>query len=120
MIVHLVLFRPKADLTAEGSAGLATAMSRALHAIPALRRARVGRRVTLGRPYEALMRTHYSHAAMLEFDDLGGLRAYLEHPAHNEVASRFFDAFEEALIYDFELREGEEGIAALRAEIVES
>ena len=58
------------------------------------------------------MRTHYSHAALLEFDDVAGLRAYLEHPAHQELASRFFEAFEEALIYDFEVKDGEAGIAA--------
>lgn len=62
------------------------------------------------------MRTHYSHVAILEFDDVAGLQAYLEHPAHQQLASRFFEAFEEALMYDFELREGEEGIAALAGE----
>jgi Stress responsive A/B Barrel Domain len=60
----------------------------------------------LDRPYEALMRSHYSHAAVLEFDDIAGLRAYLDHPAHTQLASRFFESFEEALIYDYELEEG--------------
>jgi hypothetical protein len=65
----------------------------------------VGRRVTIGRPYETLMRTDYSHAALLEFDDVAGLRAYLEHPAHQELAHRFFESFEEALLYDYEVEE---------------
>ena len=55
------------------------------------------------RPYELLMRTDYSHAAILEFDDLDGLKAYLEHPAHASLAEQFFSAFEDGLCYDFEL-----------------
>ena len=44
------------------------------------------------------MREDYTHAAILEFDDLDGLTAYLEHPAHAELASRFFECFEQALM----------------------
>ena len=113
MIAHLVLFRPRADLPASARDTLVGALSAALGQIGSIRRARFGTRVTHGRPYEALMRTNYSHAAILEFDDLAGLRAYLEHPAHQQLASRFFEAFEEALMYDFELKDGPEGISAL-------
>jgi hypothetical protein len=60
------------------------------------------------------MVTQYDYAALLEFDDAAGLLAYLEHPAHQELGERFFSAFEEALMYDFELREGTDGIATLR------
>jgi stress responsive alpha/beta barrel protein len=116
VIVHLVLFRPRADLPASSRDTLVAALSATLQQIGSIRRARFGWRVTHGRPYEALMRTDYSHAAILEFDDAAGLQAYLEHPAHQQLASRFFEAFEEALMYDFELREGEEGIAALAGE----
>lgn len=119
MIAHLVLFRPRRDLTPESQAGLADALSAALQAIPAIRRARVGRRVSVGRPYEAMMPTDYSHAALLEFDDLDGLRSYLEHPEHEQLASRFFDAFEEALIYDYELLEGDDGVDSIRKARVE-
>ena len=106
MIVHLVLFRPRPDLTADQRAALASSFEAALHAIPAIRRARVGQRVLLGRAYEALMRSDYPYAAVIEFDDETGLRAYLDHPAHEELAARFFESFEDALIYDFELQEG--------------
>jgi hypothetical protein len=106
MIAHLVLFRPKASLSEEDRHGLADALATAIREIPSIRRARVGTRVTHGRPYELLMRTHYSHAAILEFDDLDGLRAYLDHPAHEALAASFFAAFEEGLFYDFELGEG--------------
>jgi hypothetical protein len=106
VIVHLVLFRPRAELPADARAALLDAMRTALRDIPSIRRASVGRRVTLDRPYESLMRTNYSHAALLEFDDVAGLRAYLDHPAHVQLASRFFESFEEALMYDYELEEG--------------
>jgi hypothetical protein len=113
MLVHLVLFRPRTDLDPAGRQRLADALSTALRQIPFVRRVRVGRRVTHGRPYEQLMRSDYSHVAMLEFDDVAGLKMYLEHPAHEQLAMRFFDAFEEALMYDYDVADGEEGIRAV-------
>ena len=105
MIAHLVLFKPKADLSPADREALAGALMAAAKQIPSVRRVRVGRRVTHGRPYEQLMRIDYTHAAILEFDDLDGLQAYLRHPAHEELARRFFLSFEEGLFYDYELTE---------------
>ena len=105
MIAHIVLFRPRADLTDEARDALAGAFEAALHQIPTIRRACVGRRVLHGRAYETLMREDYQYAAVIEFDDLAGLTAYLQHPSHEHLASRFFAAFEQALIYDFELKD---------------
>ena len=113
MTVHLVLFRPRTLLTGEQRAALASAFELALRDIPAIRQARVGRRVMVGRPYEQLMRNDYPYAAIIEFDDREGLRAYLDHPAHQQLAARFFDSFEDALIYDFELHDGTAALASL-------
>ena len=113
MITHLVLFRPRPDLTANDRRALADALVAALREIPSIRRAQVGRRVTHGRPYEALMRVNYEYAAVLEFDDLAGLKSYLEHPAHDALAGRFFESVADALMYDFELTEGKGGLDAL-------
>lgn len=113
MITHLVLFRPRADLSASQRRELADALSTAIRDIPSVRRARVGRRVTHGRAYEQLMRVNYEYAAVLEFDNLDGLKAYLAHPAHEALAARFFEAFEEALMYDYDLNEGSDAVAAL-------
>ena len=112
MIRHLVLFRPRAGLSADERSGLAAALRGAIKAIPSIRRARVGRRVTHGRPYEQQMQVDYEYAAMLDFDDLGGLKMYLEHPAHEALATRFFTVLDESLIYDFEFEEGD-GLASL-------
>ena len=113
MIVHAVLFRPRPDLTAEQRASLVDAFSAALREISVIRRSSVGERITHGRGYERLMRTNYSHAAFLEFDDVAGLRAYLEHPAHERLGQLFFETFEEALMYDFETKDGLEGVETL-------
>jgi hypothetical protein len=113
MIAHLILFRPRATLSDDERRGLADALVGALQAIPSIRRARVGRRVTHGRPYESLMRVDYTYAAVLEFDDVAGLKAYLEHPVHEALGNRFFETFEEALMYDFELKEGAEAVREL-------
>lgn len=113
MITHLVLFRPRAGLAASDRQRLADALRVAVMTIPSVRHVRVGRRVTHGRPYEQLMRTDYTHAAVIEFDDLAGLQAYLSHPAHDVLAARFFEAFDAALMYDYDLKDGVEGIDAL-------
>lgn len=113
MIAHVVLFRPRRDLPAEARQALVAAFEGALREIALIRRARVGRRLVLGQPYDALMRVDYPYIALLEFDDHAALAAYLEHPAHEQLAARFFGSFEEALIYDFELWEGTAGLETL-------
>ena len=109
----MVLFRPRAGLTRDERTALVEAFSRALRDIPGIRRANIGRRVRHGRPYEDLMEEDYEFAAVLEFDDLGGLTQYLRHPAHEELGNRFFASFERALIYDFEMSAGASGLTGL-------
>jgi hypothetical protein len=111
LISHVVLFRPKPHLSVGERGALVNAFSRALREIPSVRGSRVGRRVTHGRGYEQLMRENYEYLAVLEFDDVAGLKAYLEHPVHKELAEQFFSAFEVALMYDYEI--SEEGLAAI-------
>ena len=113
MIVHVVLFRPRAGLSPEQRARLSEVFLTAIGTIPSIRRARVGRRVTHGRGYETLMTADYSHAAILEFDDMAALGAYLNHPAHEQLGALFFETFEQALMYDYELRDGADGVASL-------
>ena len=113
MITHIVFFRPRAGLLPQERHDLIDTLRTALDAIPSIRRARVGRRVTLGRPYEQLMRVDFEFAALLAFEEVAGLTAYLEHPAHEALATRFFKVVDEALLYDFELREGADGLANL-------
>ena len=113
MITHVVLLRLRAGLSADERAGLSDALRAAIQTIPSIRRVRVGRRVTHGRPYEQSMRVAYDYAALLDFDDMAGLQAYLEHPAHDALATRFFQVLDEGLMYDFDLEEGEKGLDSL-------
>lgn len=114
MIAHVLLFQLKAGLTEETREGLAEALSRAVHEIPAIRRARLGSRVIVGRSYEQVMTADYPFAAILEFEDVTALKAYLDDPVHEQLAQRFFACIEHALMYDFELWESDEGIRRIR------
>jgi hypothetical protein len=113
VLAHVVLFRLRAGLTRDQRTALVVAFSDALRNIPEVRRARIGRRVVHGRAYEHLMNEDYEFAALLEFDDLGALTQYLQHPAHDDLGRQFFDSFEAALIYDYEMSEGVSGLAGL-------
>ncbi|MGE3276036.1 MAG: Dabb family protein [Vicinamibacterales bacterium] len=100
---HIVLLRPRQGLSAEDRDRLFTALEHALVNIPMILRARVGRRVTLGRPYDAQNSQDFPYAAIIEFATEADLRAYLDHPAHSELGQVFFEVAEAALVYDFEL-----------------
>jgi hypothetical protein len=108
MIFHVVLFRPRADLAAAERAQLVEAFETALQRIPSIRRFHVGRRVTHGAGYEALMPVSLDYAAVLEFDDLAGLKAYLEHPAHQALGTRFMSSLESSAIFDYQMQGGGE------------
>lgn len=106
MVVHVVLFRPKASVSPDERKALAQAFETAVRAIPSVRRAQVGRRVRHGAGYEALPQPDLQYAALLEFDDLAGLQAYLQHPAHAEPGRLFFDVMEEGAVFDYDVRDG--------------
>jgi hypothetical protein len=114
VIAHVVLFRPRPDLTDAQRADFLEALGRALREIPSVRRSRVGRRVTFGRGYEQLMQEHFEYAAIIEFDDVDGLKAYLQHPEHEWLAQRFFSSSEAVLVYDYEVKSGDEDVRWLR------
>lgn len=103
MMLHIVLFKPRPDLTAEARAALAAAFERATREIPSVRGVRVGRRVRHGAAYEAMAPDAADYAAIVEFDDLAGLQAYLRHPAHEELGARFNDSLLAGLVYDVEI-----------------
>ena len=108
MLFHVVLFRPRAELSAADRASLVEAFEEALQRIPSIRRFHVGRRVTHGAGYEALMPVSLDYAAILEFDDLPGLQAYLRHPAHEALGQRFMESLEASAIFDYQMQDGEE------------
>jgi hypothetical protein len=107
MLFHIVLFRPRPDLTPTDRAGLVAALESALQRISSIRKFHIGRRVTHGADYEKLMPVSLDYAAVIEFDDLAGLKEYLEHPAHQALGSRFMSSLESSAIFDYQMQDDE-------------
>lgn len=114
MVFHVVLFHPRPDLAAADRIAVLDALEDALRSIPSIRRFHVGRRIRHGAGYEALMPVDLDYAAILEFDDLAGLQAYLHHPAHGALGRRFMESLAASAIYDYAMHDPEE-LRALRA-----
>jgi hypothetical protein len=113
MLAHVLLFRPRRDLAPDARQELIAAFDTALSAIPSIRRWRIGPRVVFGHAYETRMRVDYPYLAILEFENAAALTAYLEHPAHAQLAARFFAAVEDLLVYDFEMVDERDRLRAL-------
>ena len=103
MIAHVVLLRPKPDLSADDRCSLIAAFERAIREIPSVRNVRLGRRVTHGAGYEQRMAETADYLIVIDFDDLDALQTYLRHPAHEELGARFNQSLSSAWIYDFEV-----------------
>jgi hypothetical protein len=107
MIAHVVLFKPKPTLSAGERAVFVDSLQHALNNIALIKRARVGRRITVGRLYDEQTPHDFPFAAILEFGSEADLREYLNHPAHTRLGEQFYTAAESALVFDFELLEGD-------------
>lgn len=104
MIAHVILFSPKPDLPEADRRDLLESLAAASSKIPSVRSFRVGRRVTHGLPgYEQMMRDDYQYAAIVEFDDVAGLKAYLAHPSHAAIGAHFTASAARSLAYDYDL-----------------
>jgi len=103
MVTHVVLMKPRPDLSASDRRDFITAFERATRDIPSVVGVRVGRRVRHGAGYEAAAPDSADYFAAIDFEDLAGLQAYLRHPAHAELGARFGTALSSAMVYDFEM-----------------
>jgi hypothetical protein len=111
MVSHVVLMTPRPNLTAAERDLLVDAFERAVREIPSVRGVRIGRRLTHGAGYELAASSAPDYLAVIDFDDLAGLQAYLRHPEHDALGARFGQSLSAALVYDFEMG----GVEALRA-----
>ena len=109
MVWHLVLMKPKAGISSADRDALVAAFNRAVQDIPTVREVRVGRRISHGAAYEAATPDAAEYLISIGFDDLEGLKTYLGHPSHQELAARFYQSLSSALVYDFE----EGGVAGI-------
>ncbi|MPY87376.1 MAG: hypothetical protein GEU99_05595 [Luteitalea sp.] len=101
MTVHVVLYRPRADSSAEEREALVSATRAAAQSIPSVRRFLVGTRVANAPDYVITGFPEFPYVALVEFDDEAGLQAYLQHPVHVKLGQRFNALAEAALVYDF-------------------
>jgi hypothetical protein len=104
MIAHIVLFEPKASVTADERQAFLGSIRTAALEIPDIRQARIGKTLSLGVMTEnRLVGQQYSYAAIFEFDDAAGLKSYLDHPVHDSVRALFWKLCESTMIADVEL-----------------
>ena len=102
MVTHLVLMKPRPDLTPADRQAFVDAFDRAMREIPTVRGVRIGTRIGHGAGYEQTA-PDMDYVASIDFDDLAGLQTYLRHPAHVELGARFGQSLSGALVYDFEV-----------------
>jgi len=103
VLSHVVLFAPRTDLHADERRALLDAFERAVRTIPTVRAVRVGRRKTHDAAYEQQTASGIEYMVIIDFENLAGLQAYLDHPAHHELGARFNQSIGAAVIYDFEV-----------------
>jgi hypothetical protein len=101
MLVHVVLFRPRPDVTDAERDALLDAMREAAAGIESVRGFRIGQHLDPAVPYVRGGFPAFPWVALLEFEDHAGLQAYLAHPLHRALGERFNAAAEDALIYDY-------------------
>jgi hypothetical protein len=102
VLLHVVLFEPRPDLSRESLAALVASIERAAREIPSVRRFEIGRRIPDGPKYLVGAPPALSYLAIVGFDDRAGLDAYLAHEAHAELGRLFNQTLTGAFVYDFE------------------
>ena len=102
MVLHVVLFRPRKDITDADRQAMFAAIDAAAREIPEVRMFHVGRRITHGANYEQFVTENYPFVAVIGFDDLDGLKAYLTHPKHEQLGELFYRLQEAALAFDYD------------------
>lgn len=102
MITHVVLLSPRSDLTSAERDRFVEAFREAVTMVPQVRSVRVGRRVTHGAGYEAGAPA-LAFLALIDFDDVAALQAYLRHPAHAQLGELFGSVVSSVLVLDYEV-----------------
>jgi hypothetical protein len=101
MMLHVVLFTPRADATDAERQTFSQSLDHALTSIPSVRAFRVGRRVRTGAAYDDLP-GDFEFCAVIEFDDRAALQSYQQHPVHAELGRLFYVTARNAFAGDFD------------------
>lgn len=116
MVIHIVLFRPKATLAEAERRALITSIEQAAAKIPTVRRFRIGRAVSDPPQYQIQGFPDLPYIAIVEFDNRAGLDEYLSHQVHGELGARFNSSLEAALVYDYDVTDVAE-LSQLRLDV---
>ena len=101
MILHVVLYQPKASATREELSELASALEAASRGIPSIKQVRVGKAVDFGFGYSNWPKDQNNgNVAVFEFIDRPALEAYLAHESHKRLAAAFWNTCNQPLIID--------------------
>jgi hypothetical protein len=91
VIVHVVLFSPKAGLSGDERATFANQVVDSLRQVPFVSRAVLGRAFTVDAGYSRdLGAAVFEFVAVLEFRDEEALVGYLNHPLHHTLGAAFW------------------------------
>jgi len=103
LIAHVVLFNERQGLSAEQLGSFARILQATLKGVPAITRATVGRSVEVDAGYAREFGDKtYRFAAVIEFRDIEGLQAYLQHPLHHELGRLFWEYCESTIVLELE------------------
>jgi hypothetical protein len=106
VICHLVLFNLKDGLETADIGRFANLMRDTCVSAQSVARVRVGRRVSVDAGYERFMGLKtYDFVAVVEFDDVEGLVAYLRHPKHDELGRMFWEYCSDALVIESQMHD---------------
>jgi hypothetical protein len=105
MIAHIVLFRPRADVTPVEQRAFVVALENACRHVPTIRRA------TIGRSLPSDHGTDFPYTAVIEFDDEAGLTAYLAHPLHVPLGALFRQACAATMVVNAETTDAGQPLA---------
>jgi len=101
MIAHVVLFEPKSSSAMTERDAFLDVIRVAVSEIETVRRSFVGLKRKVGAAYEQTIGDlAYSYVFVVEFDDVAGLKVYLEHPLHLKVGQLFWQHCERTMILD--------------------
>jgi len=101
MIAHVVLFEPKTSATVTERDAFVELLRATFSEISTVQRSFIGLRQKVGVSYEIILGdTTYSYASVVEFDDIEGLKIYLDHPLHVKVGQLFWQHCERTMIVD--------------------
>jgi len=109
MVLRVVLFQLRAEVTDYDSRVLLASISGAVKSVPGLLSFNVGRRIegegayTLGDAAAAGINAPFDYAAVFQFENVKALQSYLTHPAQSEIRTRFAAVTASAVTCDYEM-----------------